>query len=201
MRHVKNIILCFAIICATLVGVVVAGFVITTAIPIAMEGIISYKVHTPKSEYSADYKKMMGQFTQDMCKKYNFSNPEFSGMFFDTVEELTCNFNSKKKLTPEEARIISVNCAKEMLSRINSNENIKPYLKSFPFTANNISLFIVFTTPDGKGHYGKEFVSHVHVSRNSIYYSYYDDTNTKTRTYRTLKIESYSEALKIVKGE
>jgi hypothetical protein len=45
-------------------------------------------------------------------------------------------------LTEEEARELIVNCVNDFLTAVNNNQQLKPLLRDYPFTANNIDLTI-----------------------------------------------------------
>jgi hypothetical protein len=60
----------------------------------------------------------------------------------DEVKLLGLYFNSKKKISINEARELLVCAADEFLSEINCNEEIRPYLSKYPFEIENIEIEI-----------------------------------------------------------
>ena len=55
-----------------------------------------------------------------------------------------------KSLLKDEARKLIVECTEEFLQIVNSNDEIRPYLRDYPFTENNLEFVIVFLSENGK---------------------------------------------------
>jgi len=63
---------------------------------------------------------------------------------------LEISFEMSKVLDKEEIRLILLDCVDMFLSRINSSETAKPYLKKHPFDFENAGIQIFFHDPDGR---------------------------------------------------
>ena len=74
----------------------------------------------------------------------------YSGATFDAVNEMSFFFASDRKLDIELAREQMVKVTEGCLKIINSDVEIRPFLKRYPFTAENISIKIDYMKNTGK---------------------------------------------------
>ncbi len=65
------------------------------------------------------------------------------------VNSLVLCFDSYRSLSIEQARPILVDCVNTYVNAVNSNSEIKPYLKTVPFSPKNIEINIFFRTSKG----------------------------------------------------
>lgn len=70
------------------------------------------------------------------------------GQLSQEVKMLGLSFQGFQELTLLEARSLIVFSIKTFLDEINSDENLRPYLKAYPFTAKNIEIGIWLYKPD-----------------------------------------------------
>ena len=107
---------------------------------------------------------------------------------------LTSNWRGIKKVNVEEARILLITLTKELLDRINSDQQIRPYLDHYPFTEKGISLGLSFYDDQGK-RVDNGYVAHLFVAKDGNIC--YDTYNHEEDLYE----EPYEEALRIVENE
>lgn len=113
------------------------------------------------------------------------------------VNELGLSFEILRPQTKESLRKILIDCMEEYLHSVNSNEKIRPFLKKYPFTANeiNITIFVV----DQK-HLEAPYPE-IAVAETFMEKVFYRTVDKKICGYKSTDTESYEEALKIVKDE
>jgi len=63
---------------------------------------------------------------------------------------LEISFQVSKRLNRDEARALLVDCVEEFQNRINSNEKLRPYLKVYPFSYENIGITVFINSSDKK---------------------------------------------------
>lgn len=149
----------------------------------------------PKNE------RIVGRLLQKVAKqlesKHKFQTIATNiGMPGGVVELLGLDFQICRLLTKEEARKMLIDCAEQLLSAINSDEELHPYLKRHPFTVEDISLIIFIVDKVGNDVYHPN-IDTAQISRGILEYTTTDAVDTFT--YRTRINESYEEALKAVK--
>jgi hypothetical protein len=95
--------------------------------------------------------------------------------------------------------VIKIN--EDLLRRYNENEEIRPYLKNYPFTAMNLEIGILLT--DEKGNLlfkssGKELLSAVYQFSGNIIYQI---LNEEKPYLQDVFEETYEEAFSIVRNQ
>ncbi len=112
-----------------------------------------------------------------------------SGMM-NQIKMLALAFNYYKDADIEHARELLMAGATLFLNKINSNEQIRPYLDNYPFRPENIQIIIYLQTPIGSPpDFGKLIV--VSMSDGILRYSI---ENSKTGPLITIHEETYEEA-------
>jgi hypothetical protein len=112
---------------------------------------------------------------------------QINELFFDL---LTPGIN----VTVEEARKVLVIKTEELLCKINQDEQVRPYLKDFPFSEKNL-YFTVGFMPSTLVPNAKEAIVMAGVSRGSAFYCVRGE-----RGYDDVHEESYATAYEIVYG-
>lgn len=64
------------------------------------------------------------------------------GALFDKVNELGVRLEMKGPVSKDELRYIVIDCIQEYLFYINADGAIRPFLKNYPFTPNNLDIAI-----------------------------------------------------------
>ncbi|MBS4169981.1 hypothetical protein [Neochlamydia sp. AcF95] len=120
------------------------------------------------------------------------------GMPDGVVTMLALSFEKTGPLTKEEGRRIIVDCVQEMLQIINTHEKIRPYLKNYPFTPNNIEIAIFLNGPPSHPIYYPDF-DVISSTNEQINYMFTASENPKR--YIKVEKEKFEEALKMVQNE
>jgi hypothetical protein len=110
------------------------------------------------------------------------------------IRMLSISFNYYKSVGIEEARELIVPAVTTFLNEINSNEEIRSYLKNYPFEAKNIEVVIFICEPDGRN-VRPDQLSAI-TARNGIV-SYKID-NPESKLFAVVHQETYEEALQIL---
>jgi hypothetical protein len=147
---------------------------------------------------SPDYEKIADKITEQTAKKLKeqkgLSLAGTGGQMMDDIQMMMMGFNLYNVVDIETARQLLVDSVQEYLSAINSNEEIRPHLHNYPFTAQNVEIVIYFYSPDGsKVPLGEITIA----AANQGKVVYYIDDPEK-HTIKSLHEETYEEVLKLV---
>lgn len=121
---------------------------------------------------------------------------DVGGMAGGRVNTLGLRLRVIGPLSKDELREILVESVEMFLDALNGNEEIRPFLKIYPFTEDRISIMIYVADKNGEKLYSPD-ISVVMNYNEVIDYSTYDRENEYK--YKTEETESYKEALKIVR--
>lgn len=150
-----------------------------------------------KSTYYPTYAhQVVGILKQEVEKEYNVHCCAVGGSMPYDIMEIDVWFQTMQPASVELARELIVNINKKFYRIINSDENIRPFLREYPFPIERLDILIQFD----------EFVKNT-VSNNQIKcvshtngnISYLQDDETGHK-YVAFYKESYGEALKIVQS-
>ncbi|MEI8366168.1 MAG: hypothetical protein WCF65_07090 [Parachlamydiaceae bacterium] len=151
----------------------------------------------------ADYVVVANKITDEVAvklsKKYNMKLMGSTGGMADCVNVIGLSFQIRGPLSQEILRKILVGCVEEFLVSINANEQLRPFLKNYPFTPHEIEIEIFVVDDTGKKIYDPE-IGVATAKHGGLRY------HTKAREpgylfgYKTTTREDYNAALKIVKG-
>ena len=111
----------------------------------------------------------------------------------DKIESIGARFIFFHPVSLEVARRLKLLVVKKLLTAINQNEELRPYLKEYPFTANRLKIYIEFKTKE-RHSYCDGSMNHVVLENNQLSYFRYTDPNTFDPTELIAK-ETYQEAL------
>lgn len=131
-------------------------------------------------------------------EKYNI-NPSGSSasMPGGPIQKLGLAFNTKLSLTKEELRILLIGCAQELLTQVNTDEDIQKFLMKRPFTINNIQIIIYNHDKIGRRLYDPDIAT-AQISQGSLNYLTIDSNDTFKM--KNQFEESYEDALKSFKA-
>ncbi len=162
----------------------------------------SQQVLEAKGSKSHDYIALSDQIVRDVTdeisKEYNLVHIGGGGRMSTDVEVVTVQFVAYRRATIEEARELVLRLTEKFVVEINSRENIRPFLREFPFPAKRVSISIVF-----RNYFNAPFadgsVSHIyHVPiKDKIVYWAEEPFSIKSID---LHEEPYAEALKITQA-
>lgn len=148
-----------------------------------------------------DYEKIADDITEKTAKKLKEKKNLYligtgGGMMHD-IQMMAMSFHFYQEVDLKKARELVVYAANEYLLDINNNEEIRPYLHEYPFTAKNVEIVIFFYNPDGsKVAPGKIKVAAVKRGK-VVYYIDYPEQYTLKSIYE----ETYEEALQAVSSQ
>ena len=145
-------------------------------------------------------KEELNKVIEEMKNTEDLSPTIVSGELMDRVNTVALHFKSYESLSLEECRELYVSCTQRLLDYINNHEEILPYLAIYPFTENEIEFAIAFNKPGTYERVDNKFIAYVSNINGKVCYRI-DTGATDTNPLKTIHRESYSEALKIVKGE
>ena len=110
------------------------------------------------------------------------------------IQMMMMGFNYYHVVDVNAARHLLVDSVEEYLSAINANEELRPYLHDYPFTAKNIKISIYFYSPDRyKVPTGEIMIA----AANEGQLVYYIDEPEKY-DLKAIHEETYEDALKAV---
>ncbi len=101
---------------------------------------------------SPRYVKLADAITANTAKKLEEQKKLYligtgGGMMHD-IQAMHMSFQFFHEVDLEEARELIVYALREYLSDINNNEEVRPYLHNYPFTAKNVEIMIFVYGPD-----------------------------------------------------
>lgn len=139
-----------------------------------------------------NYSRIIDKITNEFAKSVQNSDDLIligsGGAFKGDIKEISLTFSINRSLNIETGRRLMVEKAEILLQMINDNNDVRPFLHNFPFTTKNLNL-VISGVKDTCVLHGASLVT---ILAGKIYY---DDTS-----YKTIYVESYEDALQIVKG-
>lgn len=159
--------------------------------------LITNNSSLPKQDQISD--RTIIRFSKEMKAKRNLLIWGIGGGADNGVWLLTVSFGMyHAPLTKDEARKLIVGCVEDFLTTINQDEELKPYLKTYPFTSKNVELNIFLYGPD-KSRILSPYIADISSTEGIIYYGINDPNNQYKYLSRTS--ETYEEALAILKKQ
>ena len=140
--------------------------------------------------------QIRSKIAHKLVVKYDMKVIGFSAaMPAGVINNLGLLFQVSRILTREEARVILVDGVQEFLAEVNANEEIRPYLKAYPFTAKNITVDIYMRGSKGENVYDPN-IEAASAYGGKIWYATKD--KNKKYGYKSEYKESFEEAVKLV---
>ncbi len=93
--------------------------------------------------------KITNQVAKKLKKDQQLQCIGTGGTMMHEIEALSMSFIYYKEVDVKKARALLVTAVKEYLAAINTSEEIRPYLKNYPFTVKNVKVTISTLHPDG----------------------------------------------------
>ena len=148
--------------------------------------------------------RIMHEHIDDMKNDYGARPYGIGGGFLENVNKLRIHFVVVGSFTVEEARRFLYQTSQQFLKKINDDEEIRPYLSDYPFTANNLSYSFFVRNEDSQKVIFESFEDYDgHVSDFGIYegkISYSISTQDKLG-YQDVHRETFAEAEEILRNE
>lgn len=119
---------------------------------IFMESLMSHKNKDPylsKEERLVD--DILERTARLIKRKFNVSlSGEGAAMPGGIISGLTLTFDTKYPFSKEELRRLLLNCAQEVVTQVQMNNEIQPFLKKIPFTVENVQIIIYNSDREGR---------------------------------------------------
>jgi hypothetical protein len=174
----------------------ILAVVASIAKPVVAGEIVKNNEYIP-----APYVVLADQIQADMAKRlsqrYNMRVVGMGGGLANRVNMLGLSFQIQGALTKEQLRKILIDCEETFLATINENEQIRPFLKNFPFTPKEIEIEIFLVDRTGREVFHPDISTAV-AKHGELTYSTVDRNNTFV--YKDEEVEAYGEALKLVRN-
>ncbi|MBA2369935.1 MAG: hypothetical protein H0V82_13105 [Candidatus Protochlamydia sp.] len=90
--------------------------------------------------YEDEMDLLLTEFTEDIFKKFGLKVWSIGGKWINGIEEVGAKFVLNQCVTHDEARQLLIEVSKKLLSTINNNEKVRPYLKEYPFPPSLLKL-------------------------------------------------------------
>jgi hypothetical protein len=132
---------------------------------------------------------------QRLAQEFQMAPFGEGGSFYDCVRELFLAFHIQGPLTKDQLRNILVTCVKELLEEVNSNDELRPYLKVYPFTSQEISITLFVIDKKGAEIYDPN-IGVASAEEGKLIYKTIDRNDGLKNQSKI--IESYEDALEIV---
>ena len=148
---------------------------------------------------SPRYVKLAAEITEKTAQKLKGKKNLYligtGGGMMNDIQMMAMSFHFYQEVDLKKARELVVYAVNEYLLDINNNEEIKPYLHEFPFTAQNVEIRIFIYKPD-RSRLPPEKIYYI-ASINGVLEYHIRDSNP----YQAIHEETYEEALKLVNNE
>jgi len=143
---------------------------------------------------------LMKKYAQKMRKEKGLELSGIGGAMMYKISELSLDFISKEKSTIPEARKLYLEVVEGILPIVNDDKKIRPYLKNYPFTPENIDFSIVFYDKSSNKRAVPPYVAHVFYCRGDVVYSFFNAEKDKYNDDLQYA-EKYEDALRIVQQD
>jgi hypothetical protein len=140
--------------------------------------------------------KISRPFAKRIAKKYGMNGSGGGGAFINTINEVCFFFDTKRSISINECRREYVEMLTEILCLYNHNEEVRPHLRNYPFTAKNINIFIIYN--DDPNICIKDRVYTANATGGTIYYRIRNTNTTNDEDYYE---ETFEEAYFKVYGK
>jgi len=118
------------------------------------------------------------------AENYHMKGMGTRGRFAEFVREIGVTFKHNGALSKEEILVIYYECVEELLNRVNSDEQIRPFLLNYPFSKENISIEMSFYPEEGYGDLPEGEIAHLFSSGKRLcFYTYIEETGISKKMY------------------
>lgn len=154
------------------------------------------------SKKPRDHEIIANEITANVAKKLTKKHQmdligEGGGMM-GSIYMIGLSFQIRHPLERAEARERVVDCVEELLAAFNSNLEVRPFLKNYPFTTENVQVAIFSVTKEGREVYDP-YIAVVSVDQdNHITFRTEEPGN---KSYKHRHKEPYAEALSTLKNK
>lgn len=172
-------------------------FLIFTAVIFPM--LMSFSFFSSKEpDHVVIAKKIRASVAKNLCQKHRMSLIGEGGGMMGSVYIISLSFEVNRLMDRDEARERIVDCVEELLSAVNQSKEIRPYLKNYPFTVENVDMAIFIKDKNGRSVYDPNICVVSVYQSNEITFSTNEPNQYK---YKNEYCESYQEALAKVRNQ
>lgn len=139
--------------------------------------------------------KILKEMEKKLSAQYHMRAISDTVGLIENVNLLGLGFQIRGPLTQDQLRVILVDCVEEFLAAINNNDEIRPFLKLYPYTSEGIQISLFVIDPQGRSLYDPN-IGVATVRRGVITYLITD--KAKPLIYKSEVRETYEEAQNIV---
>lgn len=149
-------------------------------------------------DYADIAREIRGNVGKKLSNKYGMGLIGVGGGMMGSVYMIGLSFQVRHPLEQEEARYLIVNCAEELINAVNASEQIRPFLRDYPFTTKNVQIFIFSKTSRGGDVYDP-YIGASWISESDKIYFFTKELGDLI--YKNEYCEPYAEARTKVLGE
>jgi hypothetical protein len=142
----------------------------------------------------------MNSYAKELKRTKNLFAFGIGGSMNADVKILSPTYISSQKLNVDEARVLFIETVEGLVSKMNTDENIRPFLHDYPSTEKNTAIGIVFFDENNE-FLQDDFIALISMLDNGNGMIYYAIYNTETKKLEDCYEEPYEEALRIVKEQ
>lgn len=161
-------------------------------------GLLFYNPSLPKEDVLSD--RLIVNTGKKLGKKYNMKITDIGGGSDDGIWLISVGFAryGEPPVTVDEGRRMIVDCIEEYLKDVNSDKEIRPYVKNYPFKPKNLDIAILNYTADYKSIEDPYLCCILFVQGKILYLT---KGANQRYGYKSEISETYDEALAILKQE
>jgi hypothetical protein len=159
----------------------------------------AYSIFNPyvEPEYVHMAQKIRSDLAKKLSKRHGMRAVGTIGGMARCVNIIGLRFEMRGPQTKEKLREILVDCVEEFLQALNSDEKLRPHLRTYPFKAEGINIAILIVDATGEQMFDPE-IGMAGISEEEITYTTTDPNDIFV--YKSRIEEDYETALKIIKG-
>lgn len=158
--------------------------------------------HQP-NEYEEEIDALLADFANDLQEQYGLYRYSIGGNLMNGIQDIGATFDIYQFVTRDEGRQLLLEVSDKLLTTLNNNEKLRPFLKEYPFPASLLKINLRFeqskyaSLPDIR-------IKNITLNENKITYNQEithplkEGQFFRSTEHAVLAIETYPEALKII---
>jgi len=160
-------------------------------------GLLIFFSCGPKRSIQEKYADILvNKYIEDVETKYHLRCTSITwGMYEGILRLIGPRFATHEKLNIPRSRELIIELSNELIKRVNESEELRPYLKNYPFTFQNIGMTVTYRGDEPLGNNELEFSF---LKKGLIYY---EDTDLETKRYKVVHRETFEEAVTQAKNQ
>lgn len=148
-------------------------------------------------DYADVAREIRSKVGKKLASRHQMDCIGVGGGMMGSVYMIELAFQIHHPMDATEARSRIVDCVEELLKAINDNEEIRPYLKNYPFTTKNVKVAIFTNYLDGREVFDPDIRVVSVFESDKVTFFTMEPNNPR---YKNEYSEPYQEALEKVKG-